>query len=316
VADDGGALAGAHLGGDRRVVAGAHHVREREQRRHQRVVLADGGTKSVPSACGTRTASACAPATSPLPKKPPCTHDVCRPSWQNSQVPSENANGITTRSPSLIVRTSAPTVSTTPIASWPITRPVSLSSSVLYGHRSLPQMQAWVTRTTASVGSITAGSGTFAMRTSPAPYMTVARIELPPVLAGCGRCRVLLVADVVAPRDDAALIVGLLHGGVGHEPLRRGAVPVILARLEEDAIARADHLDLAATALAEADALGDPDRLAVRVRVPGGSRSRREVDAARGDPRRLRRRRDRVDEDRAGEPVARSRTRVEAVPGD
>jgi len=35
-----------------------------------------------------------------------------------TQVPSENANGITTTSPIFRVRTSAPTASTTPIASW------------------------------------------------------------------------------------------------------------------------------------------------------------------------------------------------------
>src|SRR6266851_4832073 len=41
-------------------------------------------------------------------------------------------------------------------------------------------MQARVTRTTASVGSLIAGSGTFSIRTSPAPYMTVARMSVPP----------------------------------------------------------------------------------------------------------------------------------------
>jgi hypothetical protein len=51
-------------------------------------------------------------------------------------------------------------------------------------------------------------------------------------------------------------------------------MPVILARLEEDAVAGPDHLDGLAAALAEADALGDVDRLAVRmvchaVRAPG-----------------------------------------------
>ena len=42
VADDCHDSAGADPGGERGVVAGAHHVREREQRRHQGVVLADG----------------------------------------------------------------------------------------------------------------------------------------------------------------------------------------------------------------------------------------------------------------------------------
>jgi hypothetical protein len=42
VADDRGALARSDLGDDGGVVAGAHHVRQRQQRRHERVVLADG----------------------------------------------------------------------------------------------------------------------------------------------------------------------------------------------------------------------------------------------------------------------------------
>src|SRR5207249_4963692 len=89
-----------------------------------------------------RTASAWAPGTSALPKKPPWTHAVCSPSWQKMQVPSENANGMTTTSPTLTVRTSPPTASTTPIASCPMTTPLSLRSSEVYGQRSLPQMQA------------------------------------------------------------------------------------------------------------------------------------------------------------------------------
>src|SRR5213593_539115 len=71
-----------------------------------------------------RSASACAPFMPLLPKKPTCTHAVLSPSWQNSQVPSEIANGITTTSPRLTVRTSAPTSSTTPIASWPMLCPL------------------------------------------------------------------------------------------------------------------------------------------------------------------------------------------------
>ena len=41
----------------------------------------------------------------------------------------------------------------------------------------------------------------------------------------------------------------------------RGAVPVVLAGLKEHAVAGPDDLDRAAFALAEADALGDEDRL-------------------------------------------------------
>ena len=64
-----------------------------------------------------------------------------------------------------------------------------------------------------------------------------------------------------------------------HETRRAGAVPVGLARLEEHPVARTDHLDRAALALAQADALQHPDRLPVRMGVPGGARARREVDA-------------------------------------
>ena len=95
------------------------------------------------------------------------------------------------------------------------------------------------------------------------------------------RSRVLLVADVVAPGRGVAFVVDLEHRDVRHEPVRGGAVPVVLAGLEEDAVAGPDHLDRAAAPLREADALEHPDRLAVRVRVPRGACTGREVDAAR-----------------------------------
>ena len=41
VADNSDGLASADLGGQGRVMAGAHHVGKREKRRHQRVVFAD-----------------------------------------------------------------------------------------------------------------------------------------------------------------------------------------------------------------------------------------------------------------------------------
>ena len=55
---------------------------------------------------------------------------------------------------------------------------------------------------------------------------------------------------------------------------RVGAAPCrILSRLEEHAIARADHLDRPATPLAEPEPLAHPDRLTIRVRVPRGPRT-------------------------------------------
>src|SRR3954470_11796771 len=136
--------------------------------------------------------------------------------------------------------------------------------------------------------------------------------------AGSGRRRgaVLLVGDMLAPGDGAAGVVGFLHGEVGHEPVGGGAVPVVLAGLEVHAIAGLDDLDRPAFALAAADALGDEDRLAVRVRMPGGPGAGGEVHHGGGEPGRRRRVGDRVDVHRAGEPVRRSLVGVEGVAGD
>ena len=94
-----------------------------------------------------------------------------------------------------------------------------------------------------------------------------------PVRSG-GFLAVLLVSDKLAPGHDAAGLIGLLHHQVGHEAVRRCAVPVFLAGLEEDAIAGPNLLDWPATPLAPADALGDVDRLAERVGVPGRAGAR------------------------------------------
>src|SRR3954454_20765188 len=61
---------------------------------------------------------------------------------------------------------------------------------------------------------------------------------------------VLVVGDVFAPGDGAARVVVLLHRDVDHEAVRGGAVPVVLAGFEEDAIAGPDDLNRAAFALA------------------------------------------------------------------
>src|SRR3954454_10410632 len=89
---------------------------------------------------------------------------------------------------------------------------------------------------------------------------------------------VLLVADVFAPGDRAARVVDLLHREMGHEAVGRGAVPVVLAGLEIDAVARADDLDRAALSLAQPHSLGDEDRLPEGVGVPGGAGAGGEVD--------------------------------------
>ena len=127
----------------------------------------------MPSACGTISSSACVADGAPS-KKPPCTHEVVIPSRQKAQVPSDQANGTITVSPGLSVVTSAPTSWTTPMASWPIRRPSGVASRSWYGCRSEPHTQAYVTRTSASVGAEIVGSGTSSTRTSPALYIRVA----------------------------------------------------------------------------------------------------------------------------------------------
>jgi hypothetical protein len=64
-----------------------------------------------------------------------------------------------------------------------------------------------------------------------------------------------------------------------------GTVPVVFTGLEEHAVDGADHLDRAAFALAEADALGDEDRLAVGVGVPRGPRAGCELHECGGEGR-------------------------------
>src|SRR5690348_11671278 len=102
---------------------------------------------------------------------------------------------------------------------------------------------------------------------------------------------------------------------MGHEAVRGGSMPVVLARLEEHAIAGADDLDRAALALAEADALGDEDRLAMRVGVPGGARGGGEVNERGAEGRGRLRRGYGVDVDVAGEPVGGALLRLDSAAG-
>src|SRR3954466_2952146 len=157
---------------------------------------ATGSLTSVPSASGTRMASAWAPSSRMPSQKAPWAHDVYSPSWQNSHVPSETANGLTTRSPFSTVVTSEPVSSTTPMNSCPIRAGPSAGGIDPYGHRSLPQMQEAVMRTSASVGCLTTESGTSSTRTSPALYMFVARMKMfSDRWVGSGRRRAAALRD-------------------------------------------------------------------------------------------------------------------------
>src|SRR4051794_10411900 len=92
---------------------------------------------------------------------------------------------------------------------------------------------------------------------------------------------VLLVGDLLAPGRAVALLVNLEQREVSHEAVGSGAVPVLLTRLEEDAVTGADELDRSAAPLREANTLGNVDGLPAGVGVPGRAGTRGEVDAAR-----------------------------------
>src|SRR5881398_183060 len=112
-----------------------------------------------------------------------------------------------------------------------------------------------------------------------------------------------------APVDGASALVSESDC----EARRRRAVPVVLAGLEEDAVAGADLLDRSAFALAAADALGDEDGLAVRVGVPGRAGAGGEVHGGGGEGGGAGGRGDGVDVDVAGEPVGRALLGVDAA---
>src|SRR5262249_31964189 len=167
--------------------------------------------------------------TSSAPNLPPWRQSLWRPSRQNSHVPSDQRNGDTTRSPAFTVRTSGPTSSTTPTNSCPMRRPAFVGSIDLYGHRSLPQIAARLTRTSASVGSMRWASGTFSTRTSPAPYMSVARILwLPP-----GTGTVAVSAYCSSPDIADAYATGL-HAAAVHAE-RKGLREAVASVAAEDA---------------------------------------------------------------------------------
>lgn len=128
--------------------------------------------------------------------------------------------------------------------------------------------------------------------------------------ASCPRRRqrrsgpVLRTGPMLAPRRAAAFVIDVQHRKVGHEPVGGGAMPMVFAGFAEDAVTRANLLDRSTATLAPPDTLGDVDRLAVWVGMPGGAGTRCEVNTDSGKTGATARDRDRVDVDRAGKPLA------------
>src|SRR5262249_37010754 len=107
-----------------------------------------------------------------------------------------------------------------------------MSTSPRYGHRSLPQMHACVTRTIASVGSRRAASGTCSTRTSRVPWKTVARTGSSFCLVRAEASERFVAGDRL-PDDQHVGVVGSL---VGVGPLDVRQVCHDLA-LEQDPVA-------------------------------------------------------------------------------
>src|SRR6185437_15344273 len=113
------------------------------------------------------------------------------------------------------------------------------------------------------------------------------------------------VGDVLHPGHVGA-VERLLHRDVDHTGGRRSAVPVLLARGNEDDFAWLDLADWAALGLHPTDARDHVKRLTERMAMPRRPRARLESDAAGDDAHRRLRRDDRILPDGAGEAFARS----------
>src|SRR5215467_10541191 len=90
---------------------------------------------------------------------------------------------------------------------------------------------------------------------------------------------ILLVVDVLHPGDVLA-VERLLGSDMNHARRRCGTVPVLFVRRNPDNVARLNLAHFAAPALYPARAGDDEQRLAERMRVPSGARTRFEAHQA------------------------------------
>jgi hypothetical protein len=174
VTDDGDRLSGADLGDDRSVMARAHHVGEGEKRWHQRVVLGDRQDEQGPVRLG-------------HPEGFGLCSDVSgaeEPSVDARRVQSfaaegARAVGVGGRDDDDVAGFHGADVGTNGFDDADAL--VSHAAASLAGLHQVVRPEvaaAGLTGTSASVGSIKRASATFSMRTSRAPYMTVARIAI------------------------------------------------------------------------------------------------------------------------------------------
>src|ERR1700759_4323101 len=144
--------------------------------------------------------------------------------------------GTSTRSPTPNPVTASPTSVTVPTASWPRMRPsvtAATSPGGVWG--SVPQIGVGSTRTTTSVGSVMAASGTSSQALRPGPWYTRAFIGPTLVTTVTPRCpnmglsayRAWIAGRQAVQRDrDRALAAGgddgLTCAEVGHQGAQGG----------------------------------------------------------------------------------------------
>src|SRR5438445_433153 len=115
---------------------------------------------------------------------------------------------------------------------------------------------------------------------------------------------ILFVDDLLHPVDGLAVEL-LLNGDVRHRRRWRRPVPVLFARRKPDHVTGPDFLDWPAPALRPAAAGRHDQGLAQRMRVPRGPGTRLEGDAGARDTPRIACFEQRIDPNRAGEPICR-----------
>jgi|SRR6516162_868127 len=113
---------------------------------------------------------------------------------------------------------------------------------------------------------------------------------------------ILLVADRFQPIPDTSVLL-FLNGDVRHGRAWRSTMPVLLAGRYPDHVSRLNFFNGAAPSLHAAHTRGHNQRLAQGMRVPVRPRPRLKSHAAARDTRRFGRLKQRINADRAGEPL-------------
>src|SRR3954453_23701932 len=268
VADDSGRFTRCHTRDMCRMVPGAHHIRKCQERRHKRVISAN--RQSEQRAVGLRNTKGfrLRPLHAAIAEK--ATMEAS--GLQMLVTEDTGAIGERERHDNEVALLHGSNLSTGLFDNPDCF--VAHALSPVLGLR--PKVASADTGTRDPYDGVTRSliweSGTFSTRTSPAPYMTVARIwtrsfqvSLEPLNFSAA---ILVVRNMLHPINGLAVEL-FLDGDVAHGRRRRSAVPVLLTWREPDDIAGPDLLDRAAFTLHPAETGHDEQGLAKRMRVPG-----------------------------------------------